>query len=344
MNNIEVIAPNLKFKLSGVTATIIRLVPLQAKRIGIVALAPKFPKEVPQVSFWKVITMPKNKWRVWHARRNTEMIVGLMIKWVLRKKMKMLFTSASQREHTWITKFLISKMDKVIATSQKTARYLEVPSKVIYHGIDIEKFKANKNKNELKQKFGINKDAFVVGCVGRIRHQKGTDLFVEACINIAKENDKFQGVVIGRANKKDWKYLNKLKSKIKNEGLEKQILFRNEVPVWEIVEYYQCLDLYVAPQRWEGFGLTPLEAMACEVPVVASDVGAFAEIVKENETGFVVDRDSGEEIEKAVRQIVGDRERHKEMCQMARKHVEEKFDIKYEAEKIVGVYKEMLEK
>ena len=42
--------------------------------------------------------------------------------------------------------------------------------------------------------------------------------------------------------------------------------------------WYQALDLLVAPQRWEGFGLTPLEAMACGVPVIATTVGAFDEI------------------------------------------------------------------
>ena len=56
----------------------------------------------------------------------------------------------------------------------------------------------------------------------------------------------------------------------------------------EMPRWYQALDLLVAPQRWEGFGLTPLEAMACGVPVIATTVGAFDELVVEGKTGRLI--------------------------------------------------------
>ena len=71
-------------------------------------------------------------------------------------------------------------------------------------------------------------------------------------------------------------------------GLQDRILFLPEVPVEEMPRWYQALDLLVAPQRWEGFGLTPLEAMACGVPVIATTVGAFDELVVEGETGRLI--------------------------------------------------------
>ena len=66
-----------------------------------------------------------------------------------------------------------------------------------------------------------------------------------------------------------------LEARVAQAGMTERILFSPEVPVWEMPQWYQALDLFVAPQRWEGFGLTPLEAMACGVPVVATTVGAF---------------------------------------------------------------------
>ena len=56
----------------------------------------------------------------------------------------------------------------------------------------------------------------------------------------------------------------------------------------DIKLWYRRISLYVAPSRNEGFGLTPLEAMASGSPVVASDAGAYADLIVEGETGFVV--------------------------------------------------------
>ena len=117
--NIDVIAPNFKRRLSGVTATVARLVPLQARSIAITACAPEMPDEVPNVHWSRLLTMPRHGpsgARVWHARRNVEMIAGLALRGLLGKRLKLLFTSASQRHHTGLTKALIARMDAVIAT------------------------------------------------------------------------------------------------------------------------------------------------------------------------------------------------------------------------------------
>ena len=71
-------------------------------------------------------------------------------------------------------------------------------------------------------------------------------------------------------------------------GLEDRLLFPPEVPTADMPDWYRVLDLFVAPQRWEGFGVTPLEAMACGVPVIATTAGVFDELVVEGETGRVI--------------------------------------------------------
>ena len=75
----DVIAPNFKRRLSGVTATVMRLVPVQSRDISIVATGPVVPEDVPQVPLLSLITMSRlgpsaSGWRVWHARRNVEML------------------------------------------------------------------------------------------------------------------------------------------------------------------------------------------------------------------------------------------------------------------------------
>lgn len=99
----DVIAPNFKKRLSGVTATIVRLVPLQSKQIAIAATGPVLPDIVPQVPLQQLPFMSRHGphasgYRVWHARRNVEMIAGLALKYLLAKRLKLIFTSASQRK------------------------------------------------------------------------------------------------------------------------------------------------------------------------------------------------------------------------------------------------------
>lgn len=138
--DLDVIAPNLKQRLSGVTSTIIRLVPLQARQIAIAATGPGLPDHVPHIPLSALVTLPRDRWRVWHARRNTEMLLGLVLRHVFRRKLRLLFTTASQRQHSAYTKWLIRQMDGVVAVSRKSAAYLDRPATVILHGIDLDDF------------------------------------------------------------------------------------------------------------------------------------------------------------------------------------------------------------
>lgn len=341
-SDIQVIAPNLKRRLSGVTATIARLVPLQAKMIGIVATGPGLPSDLPHVPIWKLAFLKGAPRRVFHARRNTEMLLGLFFTRVLRKNWKLLFTSASQRKHSGYTKWLISKMDGVVATSQKTASYLERESTVILHGINLDSFQPTEFRAAKRGELGLPEGVFL-GCYGRIRHQKGTDAFVEAMLTLCTLHDDVHGIVMGRATEKHTGYLADLKARVADHGLADRIHFMPEVTVDQMADWYQVLDLFVAPQRWEGFGLTPLEAMACGAPVVATDVGAFAEIVTDPAVGSVVAPDDIPALTKACADMLENRNTLAEAGIAARQHVERYFSIQNEARALVDVYQGLLD-
>jgi mannosyltransferase len=107
---IEVIAPNFKRRLSGVTSTIIQLVPaLDAAGCRIAVLGPGLPAHLPHIrirDLWRLWRRPGNgRRRVWHARRNVEMLGGVVLRDILRMPLALLFTSASQRHHKRWTKF-----------------------------------------------------------------------------------------------------------------------------------------------------------------------------------------------------------------------------------------------
>lgn len=344
---IEVIAPNFKRRLSGVTATVVRLVPLQARDIGIVASGPVLPAHVPQIPLVRLLTLPRRGpgeggWRVWHARRNVEMIGGLALRYLLGKRLKLLFTSASQRKQTGLTRWLIRRMDAVVATSDKTAGYLEGPSQVIMHGIDTEGFAPSDDLPALRARLGLPETGPLIGCYGRIRAQKGTDVFVEAMIGYLQDDPHATAIVMGRATKAHAEFEAGLRAKVRESGLSERLLFLPEVPTEEMADWYRVLDLYIAPQRWEGFGLTPIEAMACGVPVVATRVGAFEALVAEPETGRLIPPGDAAAMQAAAADVLSDIRRLQDMKTAARARAVASFSIKGEAAALIALYRRLL--
>ena len=132
---------------------------------------------------------------------------------------------------------------------------LSIPATVVHHGIDIEKFEPA-DKQNVRATLGLP-EGRLIGCFGRIRHQKGTDVFVDAELaNMGKHLD-ITGIILGRANEKHQPFKKDLKAQTPMAGMTDGIRFCGEVPVDEIPLWYQALDLFVARQRWEGFSLPP---------------------------------------------------------------------------------------
>lgn len=343
LKDVRVIAPNFKKRLSGVTSTIIQLVPVQ-NRLGqkVATLGPGLPDNLPHIRFrdlWRLWQQaPGSGPRIWHARRNLEMLPGIFMRDILRMKLKLVFTSASQRKHTGWTKFLISRMDAVIATSNKTASYLEVPVTVVMHGIDTDRFSPPTDKAAAKSALQLNPEQKFAGCFGRIRHQKGTDLFVDAMISLLPEMPGWSAIIAGRATAKHIAFENELKKKVQTAGLSDRILFVGEHT--NINDWYRALDLFVAPQRWEGFGLTPLEAMASGVPVVATDVGAFSELIlpDEGQTGSIIPVGDSKIMAETSSALMSDNAQRAACGERARNHVVLCFTIEEEARRIANVY------
>ncbi len=347
ISDVEIIAPNFKQRLSGVTSTIIQLIPVQ-RTLGqkVAALGPGLPESLPHIGYRSLPSLwcrPKNRaLRVWHARRNIEMLPAIFMRDILRMKLKIVFTSASQRKHSGWTKFLVSRMDAVIATSNRTAAYLEVPSTTIMHGIDTQRFFPAPDKAAAKAVLNLPADKKIAGCFGRVRHQKGTDLFVDSMISLLPQRPDWIAIIAGRATPSHQPFETELKEKVKAAGLSERILFVGEHT--NIPDWYRALDLFIAPQRWEGFGLTPLEAMATQVPVIATDVGAFSELLVtgEDETGILIPAGDLAAMADAAASLMDDPERTKHAGERGLSRAIASFSIEGEASRIGAIYEKLL--
>ncbi|RFB91844.1 glycosyl transferase family 1 [Rhizobium leguminosarum bv. trifolii] len=345
MRDVEIIAPNFKRRLSGVTSTIVQLIPCQTRLgIRIATLGPGLPEGLPKLRWSQLFGLwrppARRRHRVWHARRNNEMAVGILLRHLLRMPLKLIFTSAAQRRHTAYTKWLIRRMDAVIATSDRSGSFLEVPHTVIQHGVDLSLFHPPETAEDGIAATGLP-GRHLVGCFGRVRHQKGTDLFVRAMIELLPQHPEWTAVVSGRVTAEHTAFADKLKADVAAAGLGDRILFLGEVP--DIKVWYRRLTLYVAPSRNEGFGLTPLEAMASRTAVVASDAGAYAELIAEGETGSVVVAGNGEALTRAIAPYIADPGLAIAHGENALRHVRANFALEKEATAIGAVYDRLLD-
>ncbi len=192
---------------------------------------------------------------------------------------------------------------------------------IIYNGIDIEKFgKINANKNSNK---------FTVGYVGQFYREKGIFDFVDAANLLLSKDKNFLFLMSGKINSDHMilmDYLNQL-------NISKYFQFAGWID--EIEKIYSSLNVLVVPSVIEeGFGLVNIEAMACKVPVIAANSGAIKEIVVDGETGYLVEKNSPEQIRDRIIEIVNNSQLAKKMGEAGRSRVEQLFNIEKNSKKI----------
>ncbi|MDH7801493.1 MULTISPECIES: glycosyltransferase family 4 protein [unclassified Rhizobium] len=340
LKDVQVLAPNFKRRLSGVTSTIVQLIPVQ-NRLGqkVAVIGPGLPQHLPHVRFrdlWQLWQDgPLSGPRIWHARRNLEMLPGILMRDVLRMKVKLLFTSAAQRRHSAYTRFLISKMDAVVATNGRSGSFLQVPHSVVMHGVDTDLFHPGNGPEDTIASTGLP-GQYLIGCFGRVRHQKGTDLFVRAMIELLPAYPEWTAVVSGRVTAEHKAFADKLMADVTAAGLSDRIVFQGEVD--DIKPWYRRLTLYVAPSRNEGFGLTPLEAMASDTAVVASNAGAYEEMIIKGETGMVVEAGDYTSLRDAIKPYLADPALAKDHARAGLAHVRKAFPLEKEATSLGAIY------
>jgi mannosyltransferase len=344
ISEIEVIAPNFKRRLSGVTSTIVQLIPKQIEfGCRIVTLGPGLPENLPKLGWSRLpglwMRPRRHRVRVWHARRNNEMLAGWLMKAVLRMPLKLLFTSAAQRKHSHYTRWLIRRMDAVIATSAGSGAFLQVPHTVIQHGVDLKLFHPPETADDRMAATGLP-GRYLIGCFGRVRHQKGTDLFVKAMIELLPQYPDWTAIVCGRVTAEHRAFGEELVKSVAAAGLSDRIRFLGEVD--DIRPWYRRATLYVAPSRNEGFGLTPLEAMASRTAVVATTAGAYAEMIVPGETGAIVPPDDGGALTKAIAAYLADPDEALRQGENAVLHVRSNFALEKEAMAIGEIYQTLL--
>ena len=198
--------------------------------------------------------------------------------------------SAKKKEmYKWVEKISAHFCDKIVCISdaeRESALREKIckPSKlqVIYNGIDLEEIE--KAASMSKAQLGIPEDTFVVGMVGRLSKQKAPDTFVKAAKLIKEKIPNAFFLMVG-----DGELRGQIEGLINQYDLGSSFLITGWVD--NPTAYMKIMDIGMLLSRWEGFGLVLPEYMACGVPIVATNVDAIPNIIKDGVNGMLVNKD-----------------------------------------------------
>ncbi|MCC8936481.1 glycosyltransferase family 4 protein [Bradyrhizobium sp. Arg68] len=338
---LALIVPNLHRRYSGVTATNRMVAPKLANMFRAAWLGPHRPDGIAALGFFDLMRL----WRratpiIWHARRNDEMIAGLVLR-ALGWPLKLLFTSAAQRHHTWLTRWLIGKMDAIIATSPLSASYLKRDATVVMHGVDTDRYAPPADRAAAFAESGLP-GRYAIGCFGRVRAQKGSDVFVEAMCRLLPRYPDFTAVIVGAVVPEQQGFANELKRRIEAAGLQSRIIITGELAIDDVVHWYQRLAIYAFTSRNEGFGLTLIEAMAAGAALVAARAGAAEFVVEDGVTGVLIPPGDTDALVAALEPLLRDPAAAAAMGARARQQVVDKFSLDAEANAIAAVYRTLI--
>lgn len=348
----QVILGNSNKRFSGVTSTLLATLPAVQKHLPVplAVLAPHhLPDDAPTISFWQFVRLchREKRTRVFHARRNDEMIQALLARHLFRcPNLKILFTSTAQRYHSGFTRFLMRQMDGIITTCSAAASYLRTPADhTVPHGIDLERYYPPDSKSDAWKTLAAEEKLpgrYGIGIFGRIRPSKGIDLFVEAVIAALPDHPDFTAVIVGETTPSNQTYQDLLQRKIGAAGLSNRIVFLGKQPADRLPFLFRAMTLVCALSRNEGFGLTVLEAMASGNPVLASEAGAWKDIVEPSVHGALVPIDDLAATKEAMHQLLRDPDTLRTSGEAARRHVEHGYSIDDEGRALANIYLQYL--
>src|SRR5438874_6820875 len=340
-DHLQLIVPNLHRRYSGVTATNRMVAPKLAKMFRAAWLGSDAPDGIARMTVRDLAKL----WRrraplIWQGGRNNEMIAGVLLR-SLGWPLKLVFTSAAQRHHSWITRWLIKRMDAIIATSEISASFLKREAIVIPHGIDSDRYAPPTDRAAVLKEAGLP-GRYAIGCFGRVRAQKGTDVFVDAMCRLLPRYPDFSAVVVGAITPEQTAFANALRQRIEAAGLRSRIVITGELPIEDVQRWYQRLTIYAFTSRNEGFGLTLIEAMSVGAALVASRAGAAELVVEDGVTGVLVPPGDVDALVAALEPLMRDPQLAADMGARGRARVLEKFSIDVEANRIAEIYRALV--
>lgn len=255
------------------------------------------------------------------------------------------FNRSSKKIVEYLTKFYCDKTaTELIVPTKKTYDLFKEKYKVdrnvhiVPTGIEVERFYKEQFQkpeiDELRHRFGIKKDDFVILFVGRLGEEKSVDLLIEAQVSLARTNPNCKLLIVGDGPDKE-----KFENLVRKFRLQNNVIMTGKVPWDEVPKYYMLANIFATASKTETQGLTVIEAMAASKPVLAVDDEAFQMVIVNGLNGYLFA--NKRQYKKLVRSLMEDENKLDYLSRQAR-ITAESHSSKYFAEKVLDVYKTAL--
>jgi len=233
---------------------------------------------------------------------------------------------------------LMSSIDKkIVVVSRALKRQLVQIAKfrnskitVIYTGIDADAY-GLLDKYTARNRLNIKPTDHVIGYIGRISHEKGVHILLDAFQIFAKEQKKITAILVG-----DGPFRETLIKQATTKGIMQNCRFLNHRQ--DIPDIFPALDLLVLPSLTEGLPQILLEAMASGIPVVASDAGGVPEVVRNGITGILVPSGNPCALANAINDLLFDISKAKHFGESGRQIIEQRFTADRMVNEMITLY------
>ena len=225
---------------------------------------------------------------------------------------------------TRIKKWTLDNADAITVVSKEVKREIEKIGvknnfiKIAPMGVDENVFNPDKYDKNIKKKYSI-KCSFLLS-VGRLVEKKGINYIISAMPIVLKKYPETKLLIVGLGP-----FEEKLKAMTKGNNLKNNIIFVGGVSNYELSKYYATADLYLGPSDSEGFGLVFVEALLSKCCVIASNLKAISDIIKNGETGIQVDVKNTELFANKIIELIDNEDKRKRLEENGYDFVKEKF-------------------
>jgi len=237
--------------------------------------------------------------------------------------------------------FSLNNCNKAIAVSEDLAKKmgsLGIDQKnimVLRNAVDTDRFKPIKNK-DLRKYYKIKDNNILILFVGYLDAFKGIFELIDAFYEVNKNKDNIKLMVIGEGPKE-----NELKKKVSKLDLEKSVIFTGNINPNDMPPYYQNADIFVLPSYTEGLPLVLIEAMACGLPVVVSNVGGIPEIIEDCKNGFLIPPKNVKELSEKLGIIIKDNDLKRDFSKRSVEIIyESSLNIENKINELIRIYED----
>jgi len=206
---------------------------------------------------------------------------------------------------------------------------------VIDNGVDLRRYMLSIKKEDARHSLGIPCNSLVISIVGRLSPEKGQEIFIRAAAQFMHRYNNLRFLIVG-----DGPLRSRLNDLVSSLGITAEVIFagiRQDMPA-----IYAASDVLVSSSLVEGLPMTILEAMAAQVPVVATRVGGIPDLIEDNKTGLLVESGNADDLARKIEELLLDEQKRASLTQAAFAMVQARYSVERMREEYRKVYESIV--